>query len=46
MRKKQKQITFLHVYHHAGMVVLSWSIVKWLPGNYSNHSNYKNTTNP
>jgi len=34
MRKKQKQVSFLHVYHHTGMVCLSWGFVKWLPGGH------------
>lgn len=34
LRKKQNQVTFLHVYHHAGMVVASWAAVKWLPGGH------------
>ncbi|KAK3930582.1 Elongation of very long chain fatty acids protein 7 [Frankliniella fusca] len=29
LRKKWNQISFLHVYHHAGMVALSWGAVKW-----------------
>lgn len=29
LRKKNNQISFLHLYHHAGMVALSWSGVKW-----------------
>ncbi|XP_052129079.1 elongation of very long chain fatty acids protein 7-like isoform X1 [Frankliniella occidentalis] len=29
LRKKWNQISFLHVYHHCGMVALSWSAVKW-----------------
>ena len=29
MRKKFNQITFLHIYHHAGMVALSWGGLKW-----------------
>nr|XP_019538770.2 elongation of very long chain fatty acids protein 7-like [Aedes albopictus] len=35
LRKKQNQVTFLHVYHHTGMVMLSWSGVKWFPGGHS-----------
>ncbi|KAL4709383.1 hypothetical protein ACJJTC_013672 [Scirpophaga incertulas] len=30
LRKKQDQITFLHVYHHFGMVAVAWGIVKWV----------------
>lgn len=35
LRKKQNQVSFLHVYHHTGMVMLSWSGVKWFPGGHS-----------
>ena len=35
LRKKQNQVSFLHVYHHTGMVMLSWSAVKWWPGGHS-----------
>lgn len=35
LRKKQNQVTFLHVYHHFGMVLVGWSIVKWLPGGHT-----------
>ncbi|KAF9802537.1 hypothetical protein SFRURICE_013724 [Spodoptera frugiperda] len=31
LRKKDSQVTFLHVYHHAMMVVISWSILKYEP---------------
>ncbi|KAL0819770.1 hypothetical protein ABMA28_007811 [Loxostege sticticalis] len=34
LRKKQNQVTFLHVYHHFGMVAVSWGIVKWVPGGH------------
>ncbi|XP_077285217.1 very long chain fatty acid elongase 7-like [Arctopsyche grandis] len=33
-RKKQSHISFLHVYHHAGMVILSWCASKYLPGGH------------
>lgn len=32
LRKKNEQVTFLHVYHHSVMVVLGWTASKWLPG--------------
>ncbi|XP_065174109.1 very long chain fatty acid elongase 4-like [Atheta coriaria] len=32
LRKKDNQITFLHVYHHWGMFGLSWLFAKFLPG--------------
>ncbi|XP_068619381.1 very long chain fatty acid elongase 4-like [Battus philenor] len=34
LRKKQNQVTFLHVYHHCGMVAVSWGMVKWVPGGH------------
>uniref|UniRef100_A0AAG5DCG4 Elongation of very long chain fatty acids protein n=1 Tax=Anopheles atroparvus TaxID=41427 RepID=A0AAG5DCG4_ANOAO len=35
LRKKQNQVSFLHVYHHTGMVMLIWSGVKWFPGGHA-----------
>ncbi|XP_068719861.1 very long chain fatty acid elongase 4-like isoform X1 [Montipora capricornis] len=32
LRKKNNQVSFLHVYHHSVMVVLGWTASKWLPG--------------
>lgn len=32
LRKKQNQITFLHVYHHTMTAVVSWIYVRFLPG--------------
>lgn len=32
LRKNYHQITFLHVYHHIGMALGTWLIVKYLPG--------------
>lgn len=34
LRKKEKQISFLHVYHHAGMAFGTWTAVKFLPGGH------------
>ncbi|XP_055677229.1 elongation of very long chain fatty acids protein 7-like [Lutzomyia longipalpis] len=34
LRKKQNQVTFLHVYHHTGMQLLAWHSVKYLPGGH------------
>lgn len=31
LRKKEKQLTFLHVYHHSTMFVLWWIGIKWVP---------------
>ncbi|KAK7870539.1 hypothetical protein R5R35_002938 [Gryllus longicercus] len=35
LRKKKKQITFLHVYHHSMMVLLSWVAIKFFPGGHA-----------
>lgn len=35
LRKKNQQITFLHVYHHAGMVFAVYSYMTFLPGSHS-----------
>lgn len=32
LRKKQNQVTFLHVYHHTITSICSWLYVKFLPG--------------
>jgi len=32
IRKKNVQISFLHVYHHGSMLMLQWSMVKYVPG--------------
>ncbi|XP_055543953.1 elongation of very long chain fatty acids protein AAEL008004 [Wyeomyia smithii] len=32
LRKKQNQVSFLHVYHHTIMVVFTWGYLKYLPG--------------
>jgi elongation of very long chain fatty acids protein 1 len=34
LRKKQNQVSALHVYHHVSTVVLIWIIFKYSPGNY------------
>ncbi|CAL1544806.1 unnamed protein product, partial [Lymnaea stagnalis] len=31
IRKKNNQVTFLHVYHHTSMILFSWTVVKFLP---------------
>ncbi|XP_057290670.1 elongation of very long chain fatty acids protein AAEL008004-like isoform X2 [Hydractinia symbiolongicarpus] len=35
VRKKNNQISFLHVYHHVSMLVLQWTLVKFVPGGVS-----------
>ncbi|CAB3377385.1 Hypothetical predicted protein [Cloeon dipterum] len=32
LRKKQSQVTFLHVYHHTITVIFSWVYLKYIPG--------------
>lgn len=34
LRKKENQITFLHVYHHAGMIIVTWVGTRYLPGGH------------
>lgn len=35
LRKKQNQITFLHLYHHSVMPLISWGCTKYYPGGHS-----------
>ncbi|XP_052863983.1 elongation of very long chain fatty acids protein 7-like [Anopheles cruzii] len=32
LRKKQNQVSFLHVYHHTIMVLFTWFYLKYIPG--------------
>ncbi|XP_016845633.1 elongation of very long chain fatty acids protein AAEL008004 isoform X2 [Nasonia vitripennis] len=34
LRKKDKQITFLHMYHHTVMPMISWGAAKYYPGGH------------
>jgi len=34
LRKKEKQITFLHMYHHTVMPMISWACTKYYPGGH------------
>ncbi|XP_014357317.2 elongation of very long chain fatty acids protein 7 [Papilio machaon] len=34
IRKKNKQITFLHMYHHTVMPMISWGATKYYPGGH------------
>ncbi|CAB3243578.1 unnamed protein product [Arctia plantaginis] len=34
LRKKNNQVSFLHVYHHAGMVMIAWATITYLPGGH------------
>ncbi|KAH8303601.1 hypothetical protein KR018_006312 [Drosophila ironensis] len=31
LRQKWSQLSFLHVYHHSSMFILTWMCVKWVP---------------
>lgn len=35
LRKKNNQITFLHMYHHTVMPMISWGCTKYFPGGHS-----------
>ncbi|RZF45218.1 hypothetical protein LSTR_LSTR012641 [Laodelphax striatellus] len=35
LRKKYSQLSLLHIYHHAGMILLSWVGVNYVPGGQS-----------
>lgn len=34
LRKKDNQVTFLHLYHHTVMPMISWGCVKYYPGGH------------
>ncbi|KAF5298124.1 hypothetical protein FQA39_LY02548 [Lamprigera yunnana] len=34
LRKKNNQISFLHLYHHTVMPMVSWGVTKYLPGGH------------
>lgn len=34
LRKKDRQITFLHMYHHTVMPMISWGAAKYYPGGH------------
>uniref|UniRef100_A0A146M9A3 Elongation of very long chain fatty acids protein n=1 Tax=Lygus hesperus TaxID=30085 RepID=A0A146M9A3_LYGHE len=35
LRKKDNQITFLHLYHHTGMPMMAWATTKYYPGGHA-----------
>lgn len=43
LRKKNNQITFLHLYHHTGMVILTWNATKFYPGGHSVFTGFINS---
>ncbi|XP_075144718.1 ELOVL fatty acid elongase stuck in traffic [Haematobia irritans] len=34
LRKNERQVTFLHVYHHSVMPMISWAATKYFPGGH------------
>uniref|UniRef100_A0A336MEX6 Elongation of very long chain fatty acids protein n=2 Tax=Culicoides sonorensis TaxID=179676 RepID=A0A336MEX6_CULSO len=34
LRKKNNQVSFLHLYHHTGMPIISWVLTKYFPGGH------------
>lgn len=34
LRKKQRHVSFLHVYHHTVMPMISWGVTKYFPGGH------------
>lgn len=43
LRKKNKQISFLHLYHHTGMVLLTWNATKFFAGGHSIFTGFINS---
>ncbi len=35
LRKKNNQISFLHMYHHATMFPIWWCGTRWVPGGHA-----------
>lgn len=43
LRKKSNQISFLHLYHHTGMVLLTWNATKFMPGGHAVFTGFINS---
>lgn len=43
LRKKQDHVSFLHVYHHAGMFALTWGVTKYFPGGHVTFTGFINS---
>lgn len=43
LRKKYNQISFLHVYHHSGMIVLGWIGTRYYPGRITTYVPFINS---
>lgn len=37
LRKRTRQISFLHVYHHVAVMIGAYIAVAWAPGNFQSH---------
>ncbi|PSN54038.1 hypothetical protein C0J52_14563 [Blattella germanica] len=37
LRKKENQVTFLHVYHHAVMIMIGWLWIRYFSGIHTNY---------
>ncbi|XP_074036567.1 very long chain fatty acid elongase 7 [Leptinotarsa decemlineata] len=44
LRKKQQQVTFLHIYHHFGMVLILWICTKFYAGGHGTWTGLINST--
>ncbi|XP_034242028.1 elongation of very long chain fatty acids protein AAEL008004 isoform X2 [Thrips palmi] len=43
MRKKDRQVSFLHLYHHTVMPIVSWGCVKYMPGGHGTFIGFVNS---
>ncbi|XP_014260806.1 elongation of very long chain fatty acids protein AAEL008004-like isoform X1 [Cimex lectularius] len=43
LRRKQNQVTFLHVYHHTNMAVSTWAFIKYVKGSQTMMIGFCNT---
>ena len=39
LRKKESQITFLHVFHHSSILMVWWVVMSYLPGGQCKYRN-------
>ncbi|XP_071439678.1 very long chain fatty acid elongase 7-like [Hetaerina americana] len=44
LRKKSRQLSFLHIYHHVGILIIAWLAVKYYPGGGSLPVGFLNST--
>ncbi|XP_026282366.1 elongation of very long chain fatty acids protein AAEL008004 [Frankliniella occidentalis] len=42
LRKKERQLSFLHLYHHTVMPIVSWGCVKYMPGGHGTFIGFVN----